>query len=109
MCELDRLFARLFSSERRTRLQRSTEHVYSLQISGEWKGVTAGGCGNHAATYKNNPRFQLEIESTRNDNYLFIELRGPKQYQVGFDVTIVSVADDTVTAPFKTASSGPYR
>lgn len=36
-------------------------------------------------------------------------MKGPKQYQVGFDVTIVNVKDETVTAPFKTQGSGPYR
>lgn len=36
-------------------------------------------------------------------------MKGPKQYQVGFDVTIVSVKEENVTAPFKTQGSGPYR
>ncbi|KAI4456316.1 calpain-7 [Holotrichia oblita] len=79
------------------------------EISGEWKGVTAGGCGNNPQTYKNNPKIRLEIESPRNDNSLFVELKGPKQYQIGFDVTITSLADESVTAPFKTTSSGAFR
>lgn len=69
----------------------------------------AGGCGNHPATYKNNPRFRLEVEGTSNENKLFIELKGPKQYQIGFDVTISSLNDTEITAPFKTTNSGPYR
>lgn len=83
--------------------------MFIIQIAGEWNGETAGGCGNHPSTYRNNPRFRLEVDSGSNDNKLLIELKGPKQYQVGVDVTISSLADNTVTAPFKTTSSGPYR
>ncbi|KAI4456313.1 calpain-7 [Holotrichia oblita] len=92
-----------------------TRHIMDIadfrenRISGEWKGVTAGGCGNNPQTYKNNPKIRLEIESPRNDNSLFVELKGPKQYQIGFDVTITSLADESVTAPFKTTSSGAFR
>lgn len=81
----------------------------TLQITGEWKGVTAGGCPNHPMTYPNNPKFKLEIDSVSNNNQLLIELKGPKQYQIGLEVTIQQIQDETVTAPFKTKSSGPYR
>ncbi|KAF5296503.1 hypothetical protein FQR65_LT01492 [Abscondita terminalis] len=84
-------------------------YVNKKEIAGDWSGATAGGCGNHPATYKNNPRFKLEINGGSNDNKIFIELKGPKQYQVGFDVTITSLYDSNVTAPFKNVSSGPYR
>lgn len=80
-------------------------------MSGEWKGVTAGGCGNHPKTYRNNPRFAVTLEGSlaNNGNQVFIELKGPKDYQIGFDVTISSVTDPEVTAPFKTISSGTFR
>lgn len=79
-------------------------------MSGEWRGVTAGGCGNHPNTYRNNPRFSVTLEgASANDNQVFIELKGPKDYQIGFDVTISSVTDPDVTAPFKTSSSGAFR
>lgn len=80
-----------------------------FQVSGEWKGPKAGGCKNHPLTFKYNPRFRLEIDSCSSNNHLLIELKGPKQYQIGLDVTISNVSDETVTAPFKTTSSGPYR
>ncbi|XP_018325822.1 calpain-7 [Agrilus planipennis] len=84
-------------------------YVHTKEVTGEWKGVTAGGCGNHQSTYKNNPMYRVEIEGVRSDNEILIELKGPKQYQIGFDVTIASVNDTTVTAPFKTTTSGPFR
>lgn len=83
---------------------------YSQQISdGQWKGVTAGGCRNHPETYRFNPCYKLELDSAHNRNYIVIDLKGPKQYQMGIEVTIVSLTDDGVTAPFKSTSSGPYR
>lgn len=81
---------------------------YKKEISGEWKGATAGGCGNHQATYRNNPKCKLEI-SGATESKILVELKGPKQYQVGFDITIKSLEDDSVTAPFRTTSSGSYR
>lgn len=38
-----------------------------------------------------------------------IELRGPKVYQVGLELTVVSLADETVTAPFVSQKTGVYR
>lgn len=84
-------------------------YVRHKEVAGEWSAVTAGGCGNHPQTYKNNPRFRLEVNSSTNNNKIFIELKGPKQYLIGFDVTIASVNDTDITAPFRTTSSGPYR
>lgn len=80
-----------------------------FQITGEWKGITAGGCPNHPASYPNNPKFKVEIDSTSNNNYLLIELKGPKQYQMGLEVTLQQIKDETITAPFKSKSSGTYR
>lgn len=76
---------------------------------GQWKGVTAGGCRNHPTTYPFNPRYRITLDSTDQSNELALDLKGPKQYQMGIEVTIVSLADESVTAPFKTKSSGAYR
>lgn len=85
-------------------------YIFHLfQVVGEWRGVTAGGCPNHPATFPNNPKFKVEIESLSNNNSLLIELKGPKQFQMGLEVTILQVQDDTITAPFKSKASGPYR
>lgn len=51
----------------------------------------------------------MELNSPSNNNQLLIELKGPKQYQIGLEVIIQQIQDETVTAPFKSKSSGPYR
>lgn len=40
---------------------------------------------------------------------LVIELRGPKVYQVGLEVLVSSLDDETVTAPFVSKVTGTYR
>ncbi|KAL1494017.1 hypothetical protein ABEB36_009690 [Hypothenemus hampei] len=77
------------------------------QITGEWKGVTAGGCPNHPMTYQRNPKFRLDLEGI--SNQVLIELRGPKQYQIGLEAVIRQLRDESITAPFKSKLSGPYR
>lgn len=78
------------------------------ELTGEWKESTAGGCPNHPSTYKNNPLYKLTI-GPKNDSNLVIELRGPKIYQVGLEVTINSLDDSDVTAPFISKTTGNYR
>ncbi|XP_044253389.1 calpain-7-like [Tribolium madens] len=85
----------------------SDPYRYEKEITGEWRGITAGGCPNHPLTFKNNPKFRLEIEGS--NNKIFIELKGPKQYQIGIEVVILKVSDDSLTAPFRSKSSGAYR
>ena len=78
------------------------------EITGAWKGKTAGGCGNYRDTYPNNPRYQFAIER---DIHLLIEVKGPKQYQIGFDLVCVFISSELKSSPkyFKTKPSGPYR
>lgn len=78
------------------------------ELTGEWKGVSAGGCPNHPSTFKNNPLYKLTI-GPKAESDLVVELRGPKVYQVGLEVTIHSVENSEVTAPFITKSTGNYR
>ncbi|XP_076649374.1 calpain-7 isoform X2 [Halictus rubicundus] len=75
---------------------------------GQWKDITAGGCTNHP-TYQNNPRYQLLLESSSNENYLLIILKGPKQYQIGFDIVSVVLNDPDAPGAFKMKTSGPFR
>ncbi|XP_039453732.1 calpain-7-like [Culex pipiens pallens] len=77
-------------------------------LNGEWKGRTAGGCPNHPLTYKNNPLYRLHI-GPKDTSQLVVELRGPKLYQVGLELTVVSLEDPEVTAPFISQSTGSYR
>lgn len=36
-------------------------------------------------------------------------MKGPREYEIGFEVQISKVNDETITAPFNTKSSGPFR
>ncbi|XP_018046701.1 PREDICTED: calpain-7-like [Atta colombica] len=83
-------------------------YKYEKEITGQWNNITAGGCGNHP-TYVNNPRYQIILESANNNNYLLIILKGPKQYQIGFDINTVILKDINAITAFKTKSSGPFR
>ncbi|KZC04878.1 PREDICTED: calpain-7-like [Dufourea novaeangliae] len=84
-------------------------YEYEKEITdGQWSGITAGGCINHP-TYQNNPRYQLQLESSNNNNYLLIILKGPKQYQIGFDIVSVVLNDSDAPGAFKMKSSGLYR
>ncbi|KAL3117060.1 hypothetical protein niasHT_007463 [Heterodera trifolii] len=75
----------------------------------EWRGPTAGGCGNGASreTFQNNPLFHLCTEDGSDDNALLVELRGPKEFSVGFELAPVSLIRNGRT--FETKDSGPFR
>ncbi|XP_055151448.1 calpain-7 isoform X4 [Symphalangus syndactylus] len=79
---------------------------FITQINGKWSGQSAGGCGNFQETHKNNPIYQFHIEKT---GPLLIELRGPRQYSVGFEVVTVSTLGDPGPHGFLRKSSGDYR
>ncbi|XP_023605277.1 calpain-7 isoform X5 [Myotis lucifugus] len=81
-------------------------YTLSKQIHGKWSGQSAGGCANFQETHKNNPIYQFHIEKT---GPLLIELRGPRQYSVGFEVVTVSVVGDPGPHGFQRKSSGDYR
>ncbi|XP_032987654.1 calpain-7 isoform X2 [Rhinolophus ferrumequinum] len=81
-------------------------YTLSKQINGKWSGQSAGGCGNFQETHKNNPIYQFHIEKT---GPLLIELRGPRQYSVGFEVVTVSMVGDPGAHGFQRKSSGDYR
>ncbi|XP_013402737.1 calpain-7-like, partial [Lingula anatina] len=78
---------------------------YEKQLTGQWKGRTAGGCGNYPDTHQSNPVYQLKLDTA--ENYLLIELRGPKQYSVGFEVFAVSCNESA--GSFQKKTSGDYR
>nr|XP_040145598.1 calpain-7 isoform X3 [Ictidomys tridecemlineatus] len=81
-------------------------YTLSKRINGKWSGQSAGGCGNFPETHKNNPIYQFHIEKT---GPVLIELRGPRQYSVGFEVVTVSMAGDPGPHGFSRKSSGDYR
>ncbi|XP_034387042.1 calpain-7-like [Cyclopterus lumpus] len=76
-----------------------------LSLSG---GPSAGGCGNYKDSYKHNPIYQVNLERP---GPLLVELRGSRQYSVGFEVvavTVSTVGDPGPAAPQK-RNSGDYR
>ena len=81
--------------------------VTNIQVNGEWStsNFTAGGCQNHK-TYKNNPLYKVTLV---NDGNLIVELRGPKVYQVGLELTISSLEDSNITAPFINKTTDSFR
>ncbi|XP_067125410.1 calpain-7-like [Centruroides vittatus] len=83
---------------------------YKQEIkNGEWTSETAGGCGNHPKSYHRNPIYQVSLQSNNDENQLLIDLKGPKQYQVGFDVVTVSVNNTNASGYFSRNSSGTFR
>uniref|UniRef100_A0A914HUC5 PSD13 N-terminal domain-containing protein n=1 Tax=Globodera rostochiensis TaxID=31243 RepID=A0A914HUC5_GLORO len=55
----------------------------------------------------NNPLFHLSLEDGSDDNAILVELRGPKEYSVGFEVALVSPIRTDRT--FERRDSGPFR
>lgn len=88
--------------------QLTSEYPTTRQIGGEWKEASAGGCQNHQLTYRNNPKYRLTL-GPKDFSNLVVELRGPKVYQVGLEVTVERLDDTTVTAPFVNRVTGTYR
>ncbi|XP_037084848.1 LOW QUALITY PROTEIN: calpain-7-like [Pollicipes pollicipes] len=74
-------------------------------VTGEWRGVTAGGCTNHPHTYPNNPVYQLRLPAAAS---LTLQLKGPRVYQMGVDITCVE-ANPESPGYFRRQSSGSYR
>ncbi|XP_025406964.1 calpain-7-like isoform X2 [Sipha flava] len=81
---------------------------FKTSVNGEWKGNRAGGCQNHK-TYKENPKFKLTVDGLTDTENLQIELKAPKQYQVGLEVSCVGLNNINATAKFMRKSSGSYR
>ncbi|XP_063308249.1 calpain-7 [Pelobates fuscus] len=83
-----------------------TPYTINRRINGQWKGQSAGGCGNFRDTHKNNPIYQFQMEKA---GPLLVELRGPRQYSVGFEVITVSATGDPGSSGFQKKGSGDYR
>lgn len=83
-----------------------------MEKGGAWTRETAGGCRNHAATYALNPAYQLVLNGSarEEDNEVMLELRGPKDYAIGLEVTAVTLVNPAAaSATFKRADSGAFR
>lgn len=86
-------------------------HIYPFykSIRDEWSPATAGGCENNHATYNINPKFIITVPDSRTPCDMVIELKGPRQYEIGFSVKVHSLEDPSITAPFHTLTAGQYR
>lgn len=51
-----------------------------IQVTGEWKGITAGGCPNYPETHRNNPVYFCELEESSSSKTLsvLVKVRGPR-------------------------------
>ncbi|KAH9629383.1 hypothetical protein HF086_008899 [Spodoptera exigua] len=76
-------------------LSKLEPYPYKKTLKGEWTARTAGGCENHRATYPNNPKFIITVPDSRTPCHIVIELKGPKQYQMGVDARVESLDDPT--------------
>lgn len=93
---------------------RKIPNIYKVKEtdkSGAWTRDSAGGCRNHQATFHTNPAYQLVFSgsSREEDNEVLIELRGPKDYAIGLEVTPVTLLNPTSPNAFQRTDSGSYR
>ncbi|KAJ1352108.1 hypothetical protein KIN20_008301 [Parelaphostrongylus tenuis] len=79
---------RVFSSCQFTLRPIKSHYSVKKTVTGEWKGRTAGGCGSGLSgeSWKNNPLYQISLAESSDQNLVLIDLKGPKEYSVGFEV-----------------------
>jgi calpain-7 len=84
---------------------------YTEKITnGQWNDQTAGGCANYRDTYNKNPVYQLDVMGPIDtDNQLLVDLKGPKQYNVGFEVVAINLRDSSSPYKFDRVPSGSFR
>lgn len=82
---------------------------YSKRVTGKWTKATAGGCSNYQESYMRNPVYQITLSNSSANNCLKIELKGPQQYSVGFDIVCVGSNVTNNPKDFKQTSSGSFR
>uniref|UniRef100_A0A8C5PQQ8 Calpain 7 n=1 Tax=Leptobrachium leishanense TaxID=445787 RepID=A0A8C5PQQ8_9ANUR len=97
---------RVYAGSKFTFSKIPTPYTINKRINGQWKGHSAGGCGNFRDTHKNNPIYQFHMDKA---GPLLLELRGPRQYSVGFEVITVSTSGDPGSSGFQKKGSGDYR
>ncbi|KAL6109824.1 capn7 [Pungitius sinensis] len=97
---------RVFSGCKFTFSKIPSPFTQTKRVNGQWKGPSAGGCGNYKDSYKLNPIYQINVERP---GPLLVELRGSRQYSVGFEMVTVSLVGDPGPAAPPKRSSGDYR
>ena len=61
------------------------------QVTGEWKGKSAGGCGNYPQTNQFNPIYQVTLDGNTANNHLLVELRAPRSVGVVLSTAVFIV------------------
>ncbi|GMT18944.1 hypothetical protein PFISCL1PPCAC_10241 [Pristionchus fissidentatus] len=73
-------------------------------VTGEWDAKTSGG---HKENFGNNPLFHLSLEESSDDHSILIDLRGPKEYSIAFQICPVSLVREG--KEFYQKETGLYR
>ncbi|XP_067938129.1 calpain-7-like isoform X2 [Watersipora subatra] len=83
-------------------------YKHTQEITGEWKGKTAGGCGNYPQTHMFNPIYQVSLDSA-STCHLLVELRAPREYSAGIEAKPVNISKPSALGNQQELSSGNYR
>ncbi|VDK80441.1 unnamed protein product [Dibothriocephalus latus] len=82
-------------------------YTCSKTITGAWKDANAAGCPNHN-NFELNPTYEVSLNNNDGDNQLLIELRGPKDFAVGFQLSVISLTATPINQ-HERMSTGSYR
>lgn len=63
-------------------------------------------CNGLCTSYRNNPIYELSLNDGSDDNDVLVELKGPKQFSIGFDIKQCSSVRNK---PFERRHSGAFR
>uniref|UniRef100_A0A0R3WKU9 Calpain catalytic domain-containing protein n=1 Tax=Hydatigena taeniaeformis TaxID=6205 RepID=A0A0R3WKU9_HYDTA len=83
-------------------------YTVTKTINGEWKGNTAAGCQNYA-NFDKNPTFTLVWPNNEVDNQVLVEVRGPRDFAIGFTWDVVSLTNPSPLNSSRSLSTGNYR
>ncbi|XP_074597133.1 calpain-7-like [Brevipalpus obovatus] len=92
-----------------TKLEEKFDYVEKI-TDASWDDSTAGGCPNNRLTYPLNPAFLLEVNGPDDaTNEILIDLKGPKEYNIGLEVSTQTLRNPNSSFAFKRLDSGSYK
>ncbi|VDO03311.1 unnamed protein product [Rodentolepis nana] len=83
-------------------------YTVTKTATGEWKGDTAAGCQNYP-NFDKNPTFEVEWPNNEPDNQVLVEVRGPREFAIGFTLDAVNLTNLAPLNPARSFSTGNYR
>ncbi|BHF63102.1 calpain 7 [Sparganum proliferum] len=98
---------RAYSTAPLSLVQIKDPYTCSKTITGAWKGANAAGCPNHD-NFELNPTYEISLNNRDSDNQLLIEMRGPREFAVGFQLSVSSLSVAPINHQEK-MSTGSYR